>query len=146
MNYREALPPDIPQIQTVRHSVRENILSDPALVPDSDILDYISRRGKGWVCETEGQVVGFSIVDLQEDNVWALFVTPGYDKRGIGKKLQEMMLDWYFDQGKDKIWLGTDPGTRADSFYRRTGWTQVGIRDNGEVHFELKREVWKAGK
>jgi GNAT superfamily N-acetyltransferase len=143
MNFREALPTDIPQIQIVRLSVRENVLSDPAVVPDEDVLEFLTRRGKGWVCEVEGQIAGFSIADLEDDNVWALFVLPDFAKRGIGKKLQELMLDWYFGQGKEKMWLGTDPGTRAEEFYRRTGWTQVGIRDNGEVHFEMKRKEWE---
>jgi hypothetical protein len=33
MTIREALITDIPQIQIVRNSVKENMLSDPALVP-----------------------------------------------------------------------------------------------------------------
>lgn len=146
MNYREALPGDIPQIQIVRHSVRENVLSDPSLVPDEAVLDYLTRRGKGWVCEAEGQIVGFSIADLEEDNVWALFVKPDYAGRGIGRRLQELMLDWYFGQGKAKIGLGTDPGTRAEAFYHRSGWRQVGMKANGEVHFELKKEEWEGSQ
>jgi hypothetical protein len=47
MIIREAHITDIPQIQVVRNSVKENILSDPALVPDKDVEDYITRRRKG---------------------------------------------------------------------------------------------------
>jgi len=52
MNIRAAEVKDIPQIQVVRNLVKENRLSDQALVPDRDVEDYITRRGRGWVCET----------------------------------------------------------------------------------------------
>jgi hypothetical protein len=62
---RQAAITDIPQIQIVRNLVKENRLSNPALVPDRDVEDYITRRGKGWVCEVNNKIVGFSIADLQ---------------------------------------------------------------------------------
>ena len=39
MHFREAGLNDIAQIQVVRHAVKENILSDPALVTDADCAD-----------------------------------------------------------------------------------------------------------
>jgi hypothetical protein len=48
MIIRVATSADIPQIQVVRNSVKENMLSNPALVPDEDVEDYIHNRGKGW--------------------------------------------------------------------------------------------------
>ncbi|MDO8368077.1 MAG: GNAT family N-acetyltransferase, partial [Saprospiraceae bacterium] len=113
MLFRTANLADIPQIQIVRHSVRENTLSDPALVTDQDVAIFLSERGKGWVCEFEGQVIGFAIVDLQDHNIWALFLRPEFEKQGIGRRLQELMLDWYFEQTRETLWLGTAPGTRA---------------------------------
>lgn len=47
MRIREANEKDIPEIQVVRNSVKENTLSDRSLVQDKDVLDYITRRGKG---------------------------------------------------------------------------------------------------
>ena len=58
-NFREACIEDIPQIQIVRHSVKENVLSDPALVTDEDCKEFLTIRGKGWVCEIDGTIVGF---------------------------------------------------------------------------------------
>ncbi len=143
MYFREAQIGDIPQIQFVRNAVQENTLSDPALVPDNDVEDYIIRRGKGWVCEMYNRIVGFSIVSVTDNNVWALFIQPGYDKKGIGWKLHEMMMDWYFDQTSAIIWLGTAPGTRAEQFYRRAGWKEVGTHGKGEIKFEMTADVWK---
>ena len=103
MIYREAEIRDIKQMQFVRHAVKENRLSDPALVPDKDVEEYITNRGKGWVCEVDKQIVGFANVDLIENNVWALFVHPDFEARGIGKKLHQIMMDWYFLQTKEKM-------------------------------------------
>jgi len=143
MIFREATTTDIPQIQLVRNSVKENVLSDPALVTDKDCEDYLLGRGKGWVCEIEGEVVGFAIADLIDHNVWALFVKPGFDKKGIGKKLHDDMLDWYFAQTDLTIWLGTASGTRAEGFYRKAGWSEVGIHGKGEIKFEMTASHWK---
>ncbi len=142
MIYREARLADIPQIQIVRHSVRENMLSDPALVTDQDCVEYLTIRGKGWVCEIDSRIVGFSIADLQDNNIWALFVHPEFEGRGIGRRLHDAMLDWYFSQTKDKVWLGTESGTRADQFYRKSGWTEAGTHGKGETRFEMTYEDW----
>jgi GNAT superfamily N-acetyltransferase len=143
MIFREARVTDIPQIQAVRNLVKENTLSDPALVTDKDCEDYMFNRGKGWVCEIDGRVVGFAIADLVDHNVWALFVQPGFDERGIGKRLHNNMLDWYFSQTDFTIWLGTAPNTRAEKFYRRAGWKEAGIHGKGEVKFEMSATNWK---
>lgn len=143
MNFRTALVSDIPMIQFVRHAVLENRLSDPGLVTDNDVEEYITERGKGWVCETEGRVVAFSIVSVKDKNVWALFVQPGYDKKGIGKKLHNEMLDWYFTQTNETLWLSTAPGTRAEQFYLMMGWEQTGITKSGEIKFEMTADHWE---
>jgi GNAT superfamily N-acetyltransferase len=142
MIFREALITDIPRIQVVRNAVKENTLSDPALVPDKDVEDFMIRRGKGWVCEMNDRIVGFAIADLQDNNIWALFIQPGYEGKGIGKKLHDDMLDWYFDQNKESVWLGTSPGTRAEAFYRKAGWKETGIHGKGEIKFEMTVNDW----
>jgi GNAT superfamily N-acetyltransferase len=143
MLFREAQIKDIPQIQIVRNSVKENTLSNPALVTDKDCEDYILNRGKGWVCEIEDHVVGFAIVDLRDKNVWALFIQPGFEGKGIGKKLHDDMLEWYFNQTNATIWLGTSPNTRAERFYRTAGWKEVGIHGKGEIKFEMTEDDWE---
>lgn len=129
-------------MQVVRHLVKENTLSNPDLVPDKDVAYYITEKGKGWVCEIENQIVGFSIIDLMENSVWALFVDPDFAEKGVGKQLHKLMLDWYFQQTKDTVVLGTAPNTRAERFYALQGWTQVGSYTNGELKFELNYTDW----
>ena len=142
MNFREALISDIPQIQIVRNCVKENVLSNPALVTEKDCEVYITQRGKGWVCVSNKNIVGFSIADLKAHNIWALFVKPEYEKMGIGKQLHQLMMDWYFSQTKEKVWLSTDPHSRAALFYRNAGWKEAGVYGNGEIKFEMDYEDW----
>jgi hypothetical protein len=92
MIFREAVVDDITQIQIVRNAVKENVLSNPAFVSDDDCKEYLTLRGKGWICETKNRIVGFSIVDLKNKNIWALFILPGFEGKGIGKKLHDIML------------------------------------------------------
>ena len=142
MTFREAQIDDIKRIQIVRNSVRENILSDPARVTDKDCEDYITVRGKGWVCEIDNSVIGFAIADLKENNIWALFINPKYERMGIGKKLHHIMLEWYFSKTKEKVWLSTAPGTRAEMFYRKRGWKETGKHGKGEIKFEMTYDGW----
>lgn len=142
MNIREARIEDIKQIQAVRNSVKENTLSDPNLVTDEDCKEFLTIRGKGWVCVINNEVVGFSIVDLKEKNIWALFLRPEFESKGIGKQLHNVMLDWYFTQTTDNVWLGTSPHTRAELFYRKSGWEEIGTHGKGEIKFEMSSERW----
>jgi GNAT superfamily N-acetyltransferase len=141
---REATIADIKQIQVVRNSVKENTLSNPNLVSDKDCEEFLTLRGKGWVSEINNEIVGFSIVDLKENNIWALFLKPEFEKIGIGQKLHNIMLDWYFEQTNETVWLGTAPMTRAETFYRKAGWIEIGTHGKGEVKFEMTHENWRA--
>ncbi|OSZ79859.1 GNAT family N-acetyltransferase [Chitinophagaceae bacterium IBVUCB2] len=144
MIVREAQIEDIPQIQMVRNSVKENMLSDPALVTDKDVEDYIINRGKGWVSELDSVITGFAIVSVTDNNVWALFMNPDYEAKGVGKKLHDEMMNWYFSQTDKTIWLSTSPGTRADTFYRKAGWKEIGVYGKGETKFEMTIDDWNS--
>lgn len=143
MTFREARITDIKQIQEVRNSVKENILSNPDLVTDADCAEYITQRGKGWVCEIDDRIVGFAIADLVDENIWALFIHPDFEKQGIGRKLHDTMLDWYFSTGKEYVWLGTQPHSRAETFYRTSGWRANGMQGKSEIKFEMTNKDWK---
>ncbi|MEI2272490.1 GNAT family N-acetyltransferase [Sphingobacterium sp. ML3W] len=119
MVFREAKIEDIAQIQ----------ISDPALVSDKDCEEFLFERGKGWGCEIDNQIVGFAIADLKENNIWALFLTPESEGKEIGRRLQKIMLDWYFSTGKEFVWLGTAPNTGAKEFYTKSGWVKNGFQD-----------------
>lgn len=145
MIFREAIIDDIKQMQIVRNAVKENVLSNPELIKDADYIPFITSKGKGWVCEIDEQIVGFAIVDIKEKNIWALFVHPNFEAKGIGKQLHKIMMDWYFTKTKETIWLSTEPKSRAEIFYRMNGWKEVGTYGKGEVKFEMSYENWEHG-
>ena len=146
MIFREATVDDIDNYMIVRMAVTENVLNNPALVPREDNVDYLTKYGKGWVCEMNGQIVGFSIVGLVQRNVWALFVMPAFEGKGIGGKLHDMMMDWYFTQTGETIWLGTEHGTKAATFYKKRGWREVGTHGDDEIKMEMSLESWNLQK
>jgi len=142
MTLREATIEDIDQMHVVRTSVYENQLSNPNLIKAKDYEDYLVDRGKGWVAEIDNLIVGFAIVDLIENNVWALFIQPSFERIGIGKMLHDEMINWYFKKTDKAIWLSTTANTRAEYFYKIAGWEQTGTLPNGELKFEMKAENW----
>jgi GNAT superfamily N-acetyltransferase len=135
---RVATSHDIPAMHEVRMSVRENVLSNPASIDAKDYRDMLERRGRGWVYELDGRVVGFAVGDHSARNIWALFVQPGFEGRGIGHALHDAMVAWLFEKGSEPIWLTTTPGTRAQRFYESAGWICSGHAQNGEVRFEMR--------
>ena len=143
MIFREAQTTDIKKLHEVRMSVYENVLHDPTLVTSKEYEEFLTVRGKGWLCEIGDHIVGFAIVDLTGYNLWALFIKPECEGKGIGKKLQNIMLNWYFGRTQHKIWLSTSPNTRAEIFYRNYGWKEAGKQPNGEIRFELTFVDWK---
>jgi len=140
--FREATIEDIDNYMIVRMSVKENVLNNPALVTKEDNVDYLTKYGKGWVCEIDNKIIGFSIVGLTQRNVWALFVHPEFEGKGIGRKLHDIMIDWYFNQTTEKIWLGTEQKTKAEKFYKKRGWTEVGMHGDDETKFEMTFDDW----
>ena len=140
---RSATIADFAALHRVRMQVRENKLSDPAKVTFNDYAQMLEHNGAGWLCEAAGEVVGFAIADIKHSSIWALFVLPEWEGRGIGKKLHDMMVSWCFASTPlEYLWLTTDPGTRAEAFYQKAGWVPTGI-ENGEIRFELQKQAWE---
>lgn len=120
----------------VRLSVRENVLSDPARITYDDTRAMIETRGRGWVVEADGRIAGFAVADHSRRNIWALFVAPAFEGRGIGRALHDAMVEWLFAVGDTPVWLTTERGSRAERFYRAAGWQWVGAVESGEIRFE----------
>lgn len=139
MVFREAKVADIPALSEIRLSVTENVLSDPRKVTPEMYAAYLSVLGKGWLCEVDGEVVGFTVASLRDASIWALFVKPGYEGRGIGTRLLKLATGWLFDMGASSISLSTDANTRADRVYESQGWKRGEIKSDGEVSYRLDK-------
>jgi len=133
---REALPADVPTMHAIRLRVRENRLSDPSVVTEPDYHAFRARDTRSWVC-FEGEVMaGFVMVDMEKRNLWALFVAPEHEHKGIGRTLHDVMCRWYFTRN-DRLRLSTAPNTRAEHFYRTAGYVPDGTTSSGEIILRL---------
>ena len=54
------------------------------------------------------------------------------------------MLNWYFKQTQQTVWLGTSPNTRAEIFYTKQGWIKAGTHGNSELKFEMTYQQWNS--
>jgi GNAT superfamily N-acetyltransferase len=126
---------DIPRIFEIRHGVGENRLTDPGAVTDAD-ADRLIDAGALWVWQkADGLVAGFSASDRHNGLIWALFVAPGHESKGIGRALLAKACEALRDAGHREAWLTTEPGTRAEHHYRAAGWTASGYSEKGELIF-----------
>ena len=126
-------------MSAIRLAVTENRLSDPARVTVQMYHDYLERRGKSWVCERDGAILGFARADHTDGSIWALFIQPEHEGLGIGKHLLALMTDYLFGRDHDKIVLATSADTRADTFYASQGWERGKMKNDVEVHYSLAR-------
>jgi GNAT superfamily N-acetyltransferase len=133
---RQATREDIPQMQRIRHAVRENRLVS-TVITDEDVRHHIEDRGRGWIVDTGGALAAFAVADATDGSIWALFVDPEFERRGYGRALLDVSVAWLRGEGVSAIWLTTAIGTRAERFYRAAGWRQVGETGTGEARFEL---------
>ena len=124
---RRARLDDRPRITEIRLAVRENRLTDPSRVTDADYLWFSENPGI-WVWEEDGHILGFSAADTRDGTIWALFIDPGHEGRGIGRALLAKACDVLREAGHRIATLGTEPGSRADRFYRQAGWTALAHR------------------
>lgn len=122
----------------IRLSVTENVLSDPARITEQMYADYLSIKGRGWVVESNDQVVGFCYADSENSSIWALFMSPEHEGQGAAKRLLRLAVDWLFELGKESVQLSTGPDTRADRFYAAQGWTR-GQVDAKQVGYTFSR-------
>jgi GNAT superfamily N-acetyltransferase len=139
---RVATIDDIKQIQVIRNLVKENRLSNPSLITDDAVEEHITIKGKGWVYETEKLILGFAIADVKAKNIWALFLHPNIEGKGIGKALHNIMMDWYFTQTNETCWLSTDHKSRAAVFYKMQGWKEISNYGKAEIKLEMSFDNW----
>ena len=130
---RVAIRSDVPELMRLRSAVRENVLADPARVPASAYCEFLSRA-RIWVWDEEG-IRGFCAADPSNGTIWALFVDPVHEGRGIGRQLLAMGLTDLREAGWAEARLSTEVGSRAERFYAREGWQMDGVTQSGECVF-----------
>jgi GNAT superfamily N-acetyltransferase len=132
---RRATDADRDRISEIRFAVKENILRDRSRVTYDMITWFLETPGI-WLWEEDGKVLGFSAADIRDGTIFALFIDPAHEGRGIGRVLFAKALDSLREAGHTTGSLTTQPGSRADRFYQKAGWKVIGTSERGERIFE----------
>ena len=126
---RDTTADDVPAMFAVRTSVIENHQSEAQLrqlgITHASVTASLAEGVRGWVAEAGGRVVGFSVADLRNASIFAVFVLPVHERRGHGTRLLDAAVAWLRGMGIDRISLETGSNTTAEQFYLRRGWRIV---------------------
>jgi len=122
---RAATPDDVDAIFVVRTSVTENLLTLAQLsgmgITKATVTRMIAESPCAWVAVEDNKVVGFSMINGDSGSLFAAFVLPAHEGKGLGTALVRVAEDALF-QRHQLIWLETGKTTRAAGFYRHLGW------------------------
>jgi GNAT superfamily N-acetyltransferase len=132
---RKASRDDLPRIFEIRAAVKENRLSDPSRVT-REVCEWFIDHAAFWLWEHEGEICGFSAGDPRDGTIFALFIDPKWEGRGIGQVLLPLACKTLRDAGHRLARLDTEAGSRAERFYRQSGWREVGRKADGQIIFE----------
>lgn len=107
------------------------------------------RSRTRFVAELDGVVVGTVSGGPGKDRtagaVTAMWVDPGFRKRGIGDLLLNTVLDRLKTQGYERAFLWvTDGNANAERLYIRHGFARTGESEHvrpGQLEFELSRPL-----
>jgi ribosomal protein S18 acetylase RimI-like enzyme len=85
-----------------------------------------------WVADDDGDVAGFTAIDLpdgeQHGEIYMLAVDPGHQGKGIGLSLTQHAIGFIRDAGRTVVIVNTggDPGhAPARATYERAGFTAM---------------------
>lgn len=141
IHIRPATEADVATLFAIRTSVRQNHLSHGQLaelgITPASVAEAIRLGPCCWLAEADGVAAGFAMVDGTAGEVFALFVRPEYEGRGVGRLLLATAETSLFREHA-RIWLVTDgsDGIRANAFYQRQGWQRVANLDARDVRYE----------
>lgn len=141
---RRAKVADIDTLFDIRTSVRENHLSREQMaelgITPQVLAEAIESAPCAWIAEIDGVAGGFAMVDIEEGELFALFVRPECEGLGMGRLLLAAAEEQLFRE-HENIWLVTDGGNgiRANAFYSRHGWQFAGRVDERDVRYGKSR-------
>lgn len=144
VSLRMATVDDVESLFEIRTSVVQNHLSREqmdALGITAQVLRSAINEGPCiWLAEVDQWPVAFSMIDRAEGEVFAMFVRPAFENRGLGRLLMAAAEAELF-KAHERIVLVTDgrQEIRANGFYQRLGWSVVERVDAQDVRYEKRR-------
>ncbi|MCQ8229854.1 GNAT family N-acetyltransferase [Pantoea trifolii] len=141
---RTARLSDIEGTFDVRTSVIENHLSREEMrqmgITESVVGDMVEKSLCAWVATENNKIIGFSMIFPDEGCLFAAFVLPEYEGKGIGRRLV-MLAEQELFQHHDIAWLETDKNSRAAKFYMQLGWGNETDLNGTDIKLEKSRDV-----
>ena len=142
MNLRPALTGDVETLFDIRCSVVENYQSREELTNLGITTQSIQEMIEGGdyittIAEENGQPAGFAMAQISEGYIFACFVKPEFENKGLGRALMHSVEEGMHTAGVKKAWLSTGPESelRAVGFYSHLGWYKDGYLEDGQVVF-----------
>lgn len=142
---RRATADDVETLFDIRTSVRENHQSRAKLasigVTPTSVAEMLNGDAAAWIAAHDGIAAAFSMAKGDEQTVFAVFVRPGYEGRGLGSAVLSAAEEWLWQRGAGEIWLttGAEPEIRAHGFYARRGWRRTDKLLRGDVKYVKSR-------
>ncbi|MBB3307734.1 MULTISPECIES: GNAT family N-acetyltransferase [unclassified Enterobacter] len=141
---RTARLSDIEGMFDVRTSVIENHLSREEMrqmgITESVVGDMVEKSLCAWVATENNKIIGFSMIFPDEGCLFAAFVLPEYEGKGIGRRLV-MLAEQELFQHHEIAWLETDKNSRAAKFYMQLGWGNETDLNGTDIKLEKSRDV-----
>ncbi|WP_395607961.1 GNAT family N-acetyltransferase [Pseudomonas sp. B22129] len=144
MLIRVATEDDVDTLFAIRTSVQQNHLSREQLaglgITPQVLAEGIREAPCVWIAEVDGQPAAFSMADLAQGEVFAMFVRPAYEGLGLGRQLMAVTEAALFER-HETLFLITDgrEEIRANGFYRRLGWALEDRVDGDDVRYRKSR-------
>ncbi|TCV91141.1 GNAT family N-acetyltransferase [Biostraticola tofi] len=144
VNVRTAQLSDIDGMFEVRTSVIENHLSREEMrqmgITESVVADMIEKNHCAWVATEKDKIIGFTMILPDEGCLFAAFVLPEYEGRGVGRRLV-MLAEQELFKHHEIAWLETDKNSRAAKFYRQLGWGNETNINGTDIKLEKRRGI-----
>ncbi|MBW3163717.1 GNAT family N-acetyltransferase [Ferrimonas balearica] len=128
---------DIASLQAIRHRISEYPAERDR--PDTLYARYLSRQGRGWLGNDGQGDRGFVVVNLNDCSIWALYVDPDCQGKGLGRVLLQQGCRYLFWRGARRISLRTLAHTSALGFYQHLGWHVEQQHEAGQLELVLPR-------
>jgi len=153
LEIRRALPEDAPACVHMRGLTRENAVSPERLrqygiTEQSWAEDIRTDALPGFVCHSEGKLLGYAFGVRATGEVVVLALLPEAESQGLGSRLLTLLMEELRASGHTRLFLGCspDPTSRSYGFYRHLGWQSTGTFDRAgdEVLEHLGPEALQA--
>jgi GNAT superfamily N-acetyltransferase len=145
LTLRPATVVDVPTLFAIRTGVRENHMNLEELalagVTPESVVDLIrSGSAATWIGLWDGEPAAFAMARADRGDVFALFVLPEMEGRGLGGALLSAAEAWLASRGVGTAWLltGGEPGLKAARFYAAQGWLAKGRQPDGQIRFSKR--------